>query len=99
MIESLVQEIEARFADVLAQMADPEVIGDRRRYAEAGRAFNQLAPAAKLAEEWRLAESDAAGAEELLAEDGDDPEVREMARDARERMERLGEEIRLAMVE
>jgi peptide chain release factor 1 len=99
MIESLVEQIEARFADVQAQMADPEVIGDRRRYAEAGRAFNQLAPAAKLAEEWRLAESDAAGAEELLSEDGDDPELREVLRDARERLERLGEEIRLAMVE
>jgi peptide chain release factor 1 len=99
MIESLVQQIEARFADVQAQMADPEVIGDRRRYAEAGRAFNQLAPAAKLAADWRLAQSDAAGAEELLAEDGDDPELRDMVRDARERMERIGEEIRLAMVE
>jgi peptide chain release factor 1 len=99
MIESLVQQIESRFADVQAQMSDPEVIGDRRRYADAGRAFNQLAPAAKLAEGWRLAQSDAAGAEELLAEDGDDPELRDMVRDARERMERLGEEIRLAMVE
>ena len=99
MIESLVQQIESRFADVQAQMADPDVIGDRRRYAEVGRAFNQLAPAAKLAEEWRRAQSDAAGAEELIAEDGDDPELREELRDARERMERLGEEIRLAMVE
>jgi peptide chain release factor 1 len=99
MIESLVEQIESRFADVQAQMSDPEVIGDRRRYADAGRAFNQLAPAAKLAREWRLAQSDAAGAEELLTEDGDDPEVRDMVRDARERMERLGEEIRLAMVE
>src|SRR5918911_3060362 len=99
MIESLVEQIESRFAEVQAQMADPEVIGDRRRYAEAGRAFNQLAPAAKLAEEWRLAQSDAAGAEELLSEDGDDPELRDVLHDARERMERLGEEIRLAMVE
>ena len=55
MIESLVEQIEARFAEAQAQMCDPEVIGDRQRYADAGRAFNQLAPAAKLAEEWRLA--------------------------------------------
>jgi peptide chain release factor 1 len=99
MIESLVQQIESRFAEVQAQMSDPEVIGDRRRYAEAGRAFNHLAPAARLAEQWRRAQSDAAGAEELLDEDGEDPEMREMVRDARERMERIGEEIRLAMVE
>ena len=98
MIESLVEQIEARFADAQAQMGDPEVIGDRQRFADAGRLFNQLAPAAKLAEEWRLAVSDAAGAEELLAE-GEDPEMRAELHDARERIERLEEEIRLAMVE
>ena len=98
MIESLVEQIEARFAEAQAQLADPEVIGDRQRYAEAGRVFNQLAPAAKLAEEWRRAVSDAEGAEELLAE-GDDPEMRAELEDARERIEKLEEEIRLAMVE
>jgi peptide chain release factor 1 len=98
-IESLVEQIEARFADVQAQMADPEVIADRRRYADAGRAFNQLAPAAKLADEWRRARDDAAGAQELLAEDGEDPELRELLDSARARAAELEEEIRLAMVE
>jgi peptide chain release factor 1 len=98
-IESLVEQIEARHADVQAQMADPEVISDRRRYAEAGRLFNQLAPAAKLAEEWRRAQDDAAGAQELLAEGGDDPELRELLDTARLRAAELEEEIRLAMVE
>jgi peptide chain release factor 1 len=99
MIESLVAQIEKRFREVQEQMSDPEVIGDRKRYADAGRLFNQLSPAAKLAEEWRLAKSNAEGAEELLAEDGDDPELRAELVDARERMQRLEEEIRLAMVE
>ena len=98
MIESLVEQIEARFAEAQAQMSDPEVIGDRQRYADAGRLFNQLAPAAKLGEEWRLAVSDAEGAEELLAE-GEDPEMRAELEGARARIERLEEEIRLAMVE
>jgi peptide chain release factor 1 len=98
MIESLVDQIEARFTEAQAQMSDPEVIADRQRYADAGRAFNQLAPAARLAEEWRLAVSDAEGAEELLAE-GEDTEMRAELNDARERIERLEEEIRLAMVE
>src|ERR1044071_9792267 len=79
-------------------MADPEVIGDRQRFADAGRLFNQLAPAAKLAEEWRLAVSDAEGAEELLAE-GEDPEMRAGLRGARERIERIEDEIWLGMVE
>jgi peptide chain release factor 1 len=99
MIESLVEQIEARFQDAQAQMSDPEVIGDRQRYAEAGRLFNQLSTAAKLAEDWRHAKSDAEGAEEMLAESGDDPELRAEMETARERMEELGEEIRLAMVE
>src|SRR3954471_1011770 len=98
MIEKLVEQIEARFQDAQAQMSDPEVIGDRQRYADAGRLFNQLAPAAKLAEEWRRAVSDAEGAEELLAE-GEDSELRGVLTDSRERIAELEEEIRLAMVE
>ena len=99
MIEGLVEQIEARYADAQAQMSDPEVISDRKRYADAGRLFNQLAPAAKLAEEWRLARSDAEGAQEMLDEGGEDAEMRAELNDARERIERLEEEIRLAMVE
>jgi peptide chain release factor 1 len=98
-IESLVDQIEARFAEAEAQMSDPAVITDRRRFADAGRAYNQLAPAARLADEWRHAVSDAEGAQELLDEGGEDAELREELRDARERIERLEEEIRLAMVE
>ena len=99
MIESLVEQIEARFAEAEAAMSDPEVIGDRERYANAGRAYRDLEQPAKLAVEWRRAMDDAAGARELLAEDGDDPEVREMLAASRERIEELEEAIRLAMVE
>jgi peptide chain release factor 1 len=98
MIERLVDQIEARFADAERQMSDPDVIGDRERYAAAGRSYRQLEPAAKLATEWRRAQSDVEGAQELLAE-GEDPEMREELNSARERVEELAEEIRLAMVE
>ena len=99
MIESLVEQIEARYAEVQQQMSDPEVISDRQRYADAGRQFNQLAPAAKLAEEWRRAVSDAEGAQEMLDEGMEDAELRDELRASRERIEELEEEIRLAMVE
>jgi peptide chain release factor 1 len=99
MIESLIDQIESRFAEVQAQMSDPEVISDRARYAEAGREFSRLEPAAKLAEEWRRAADDAAGAKEMIDEGADDAEVREMLETARTRLEELSEEIRLAMVE
>ena len=45
MVEQLVEQIEARFGDVQAQMSDPEVIGDRQRYAEVGRGYRALEPA------------------------------------------------------
>jgi peptide chain release factor 1 len=98
-IEKLVEQIESRFAELSEQMSDPEVIGDRARYAEVGRAYRQLGPAHKLAQEWRRAEDDAAGARELLSEDGDDPELRELLRASEARLEELDEQIRLAMVE
>ena len=98
-IEKLVEQIEGRFAELSEQMADPEVISDQRRYAEAGRAYRTLERAHGLAQEWRRATDDAAGARELIAEDGDDSELREMLRNSEERIGELEEEIRLAMVE
>jgi peptide chain release factor 1 len=98
MIESLVEQIESRFAELSRQMTDPGVISDRHRYAEAGREYRRLEPAARLAEQWRRATDDAAGAQELLDE-AEDPEVREMLATARRRVEELEEELRLAMVE
>jgi peptide chain release factor 1 len=99
MIEQLIEQIEARFADVQRELSDPDVISDRERFAASGRAFAELEPAAKLAEEWRRMRDDAAGARELLAEDGDDSELRAMLADSTERLAQLEEEIRLAMVE
>jgi peptide chain release factor 1 len=99
MIEDLVKQIEQRFSALSEEIVDPAVIGDRQRYAEVGRAYRQLEPAARLAEQWRRAADDAAGARELIAEDGDDPELREMLTTAERRLAELDEEIRLAMVE
>ncbi len=99
MIEDLVEQIETRFAELGEQMADSEVISDRERYAAAGRAYRQLEPAAELALQWRRARDDAAGAQELISEDGEDAEVRELLSVARARIEQLEEGIRLAMIE
>jgi peptide chain release factor 1 len=99
MIEALVEQIEARFAELGALMSDPDVIADRERYAEVGRAYSQLEQAAKLAALWRRAQDDAAGAEELLAELGEESGMREELEQARMLIEQLDEQIRLAMVE
>jgi peptide chain release factor 1 len=99
MIESLVEQIEARYAEVEAQMSDPDVFGDRQRAAEVGREYNQLKTANVLAEEWRRVTDDVAGARELLDEGEDDNEVRGMLETATSRLAEIEEEIRLAMVE
>src|SRR3954452_6312323 len=96
MIEGLVTTIEQRFAELERQMADPEVIADRRRAAEVGREYRQLKVASGLAAEWRRARSDEEGARELLDEG---EEMREELEASRAERERLEEELRLAMVE
>jgi len=99
MIDDLVTQIETRFGELEAELSDPAVIGDRERFASASRAYSELEPAAKLASEYRRSADDAEGARELLAEDGDDPELRALLESSRERMAALEDEIRLAMVE
>jgi peptide chain release factor 1 len=99
MIERLVEEIEARFDELERLMADPSVIADRARLAEIGRGHRALGQARELAREYRRLASDAAGARELLAENGDDPELRAELQSAESRLEELDAEIRLAMVE
>jgi peptide chain release factor 1 len=99
MIEALVEQIESRFSELEAQMADPAVIGNRQRYAEVGREYRELQEAHALTGEWRTLKDDLEGARELLAEDGDDAELRKVVEEAPGRLGELEDEIRLAMVE
>jgi len=98
-IEDLVDQIQDRYAELERQMADPELHSDRERAAEVGREYRELQAAHELAQEWLKLKDDLEGATELLAEDGDDPELRKVVSDAPPRLEQLAEEIRLAMVE
>ena len=99
MIDQLVEQIEDRVAELQRQMSDPDVIGDRERYAEIGREYRELEPAHELAVEYVRLRDDLEGARELLAEDGDDPELRRLVSEAPPRLEQLADDIRLAMVE
>src|SRR5438270_1250821 len=99
MIDDLVSQIEARFGELQEELSDPEVIGDRERFRAASKAYRELEPGAKLAAEYRRVRDDLEGARDLLAEDGDDPELRSLLESSRERLGGLEDEIRLAMVE
>jgi peptide chain release factor 1 len=99
MIEKLVEQIESRFGELEGQMSDPAVIADQERYAEVGREYRRLGPARELAREWRTLRDDLEGARELLAEDGEDSDLRAVMSEAPARIEELEERIRLAMVD
>jgi peptide chain release factor 1 len=99
MMDDLVSQIESRFAELQQELSDPDVIADRERFTAASRAYRDLEPAARLASEYRRAVDDFEGARELLAEDGDDPELRALLETSRERIDSLEGEIRMAMVE
>ncbi len=67
-------------------------------FSRASRELSELEPVVARIEEWRAAETEAAGAEQLLA----DPEMRDMAeaelRDLRDRLPKLAREIQLALL-
>ncbi len=98
-IEKLVEQVEGRAAELERLMADPEVIGDRERMAAVGREYSELREAVELARQYRQAVDDLEGARELLAEDGDDPELRRLVDETPQLISELEERIRLAMVE
>ena len=80
-------------------MSDPDVIGDRERYAEVGREYRQLSDAHELATEYLTPEGRPRGRARAARDDADDAELKQVVADAPARLEELAEEIRLAMVE
>src|SRR5919108_657989 len=99
--DRLVEQIEQRYHELEEQLADPATIADRNRYADVSKEYGDLGEPHELALQYRQAQSDATLLDD---EDGDlDPEERrefqEIVANARTRLEELGEELRLAMVE
>jgi peptide chain release factor 1 len=100
-MEPLVAEIERRFAELEAQLGDPTVLADQRRYAEVAREHKRLSGAAELARQWRERTAQLADAAELLNDS--DEEMRAFAQEqigeARAALPALEEDIRVAMLE
>ncbi len=104
MIEKLIKEIEDKYNQLNEELSDPEVVGDRQRYAELAKAHSDLQPAYELVRRYREAETSHNEAEEMLSGDGEvEPEMREFLKEeafnSHVEMERLIEEIRTAMLE
>jgi len=101
-IDNLIDEIERSYEELNAQLADPEVLGDRARYADIARKHAELQQVYELARRFREAERTVADAEGLLGDDASDAEMRGFAQEelgeGRRRLEELSEEIRVRML-
>ena len=91
-IEDLVAELERSHAEAQERMSDPAIFGDHKTAADAGRRLKELEGPFKVAQEWRAASAD-------LADARGDAELRELVPDLEERVGRLEEELKLALVE
>jgi peptide chain release factor 1 len=91
-MQDLVEEVERSYAETQERMSDPSVYNDHREAAEVGRRLKELESAHKLAQEWIEASSDL----EAARDDGD---LRELVPELEERVDRLENDLKLALVE
>jgi peptide chain release factor 1 len=91
-IEALVDELERSHAEAEERLADPAVYNDRRQAADAGRRLKELEGPKRLAAAWRQASADLQAARS-------DSELASLASELEAEVERLEEELRLALVE
>ncbi len=91
-IDQLVEELERSFEEVQERMSDPAVYNDHRQAADAGRRLKELEGPYRLAQDWRRAQTD-------LEDARSDPELASMAAEAERELERLEQELRLALIE
>jgi peptide chain release factor 1 len=91
-IEDLVDELDRSYRETQERLSDPAVFNDHREAADVGRRLKELEGPYKLARQWREVHEDAEAARA-------DSELRELVADLEERLERLEEELKLALVE
>jgi peptide chain release factor 1 len=103
MIDRLAQEIEDKYAALMNELADPEVLRDPSRYAEVSKAHADLEEAHQLAAEYLRNLASVEEAESLLDEAGLDPEMKEFLVEekntARARLDTLEHDLRMAVLE
>jgi peptide chain release factor 1 len=91
-LDDLVTELDRSYAEAQERMSDPAVYNDHREAAEVGRRLKQLEAPYKLAQEWK-------GRREDLQAARGDSDLAEMVPDLEAEVERLEEELKLALAE
>jgi peptide chain release factor 1 len=91
-IDELVDELDRSFHETHERLSDPTVYNDHREAAEVGRRLKELEAPHRLAAEWRQARADLDAART-------DGELAALVPEYQREVERLEEELRLALVE
>jgi peptide chain release factor 1 len=74
------EQVVDRYEEITAMLADPTVQGDQDQFRTLGQEYAQLGPVVTCYRDFKSAEADLQNADEMLA----DPELSELAREARE---------------
>jgi peptide chain release factor 1 len=90
-----IAKVVARFEEIEMQMTDPAVLADHVRLTELAQERSDLQPLAEAYRQYREAEEELAGAQEML--DLEDPDMVALAKDEIERLENHLEELRRQM--
>lgn len=100
-IEAKLQQVKERYEEVTSAMSDPSVFDDPDHYTELSKEHSELKELVELYEEWKGIKNQLKGNKELI-EDGDDPEITEMAeeeiKELKPRLEELEEEIKFKLI-
>ena len=94
------EQLEKRFDELTAQMADPAVIADSDQYRKVAKEHSDIAEVVALFREWKKAEDSLKQARDMLAES--DAELRAMAEEEAARLEpelaRIEEQLRVLLL-
>lgn len=100
-IEAKLEQVKERYEEVTAAMSDPSVFDDPDHYTELTKEHSELKELVDLYEEWKGIQTQLAGNKELI-EDGEDPEITEMAqeeiKELKPRLEEIEEEIKYKLI-
>ena len=101
MLEEKLDQIEARYEELTAQLSAPELLADQAAYTKAAKQHRSLGEIVEQYREWKTLKHELAGARELF-ELSDDEEMRELARvemdSLQARIEAAQEELRLLLL-
>lgn len=100
-IEAKLQQVKERYEEVTAAMSDPSVFDDPDHYTELTKEHSDLKELVELYEEWKGTRNQLEGNKELI-EEGEDPELTEMAeeeiKELKPRLEELEDTIKYKLI-